>query len=99
MWLVLLLTIAYFVIFYLLIAKAIDSTEMARHIKEIRDFLINQQQHRSPSESPFGATADETLPEEECPGCGETVSLSDIFCPSCGLRLAEDEEGKFLQMP
>lgn len=79
------------------ITSAINSSELARNIREIKELLkagtaIPDEAGRDPSAE--DGEADGTGGDfEECPGCGARVRSTDEVCPSCGLTLLMREDG------
>ncbi len=76
-------------VLYTVIKWAIDGSETAENIREIRNILSMQY----PNEAQGADTEpDEKLEEtnyidDECPACHSKVSETDSECPSCGLIL------------
>ena len=104
------LFVIFFIAFvlYWIITSAINSSELAKDIKEIKEILSRQERmnqgvfqsgavtgdHRAnpDSESGIGNDAGE---REECPACGYEVFSTDKTCGSCGLTLiGNDEQGR-----
>ncbi|MEX1030731.1 MAG: hypothetical protein WDZ91_11915 [Paenibacillaceae bacterium] len=85
-------------ILYWIIISAINSSVMARDIKELKEILINQYSikpvdyeqnteiidHDNHSQS--NGVRNEAI-QEECPACGGKVLSIDQVCGSCGLTL------------
>lgn len=81
-------------ILHWIITSAINSSEIANDIKEIKQILkrleasndvknITMQKLDDQSEGTFN---------EQCPACGEQVRLTDKICSGCGLTLMIDDE-------
>lgn len=86
-------------ILYWIIVSAINSSELASDIKEIKEILRNQYNHsRTNSNNPevYSSTNPNHQPiyepiTEECPACGAIVLTTDRECRSCGLTLITDD--------
>lgn len=80
-------------ILYAVIKGAIDGSETAENIRQIRIMLRNQYPEYDDNDNTPEVECDiENIPITECPACGEKVSPSDKRCPFCGLALILDED-------
>lgn len=83
------------VILHWIITSAIESSNLARDIKEIKEILKSQQFQNASiinqDKLASGSDTDVTL-REECPACGEQVRSTDKTCRSCGLTLIIEEQ-------
>lgn len=81
-------------ILYVIIKSAIDNSETAENIRQIRIMLSKQYDEKDDSNSnvPTENFKIQNIPITECPACGEKVSPTDKICPSCGLTLILDNE-------
>lgn len=72
-------------VFYAIIRAAIDGSETAQNIKEIRRILskANNETIYTP-EKEYDLC---TIPYNECPACHENISESDQICPHCSIIL------------
>lgn len=91
--------ISMFVLFWVIIA-ALDSSDMAKDMKEIKRLLENQSRREKDEQkvntnSKYNNNIDETESVgtiEECPACNEKVLSTDAICNSCGLTLIINEK-------
>lgn len=87
-------------ILYWIIVSAINSSELASDIKEIKEILRNQYNH-----SPINTNNPEVYSSinpkhqpiyepitEACPACGAIVLMTDRECRSCGLTLIMEDK-------
>ena len=84
------------VVLYWIISSAINSSELARDMREIKELLKKQNANaqevsmnksaRSIKQANDSDNSDEPF-LEECPACGEQVLSTDPTCRSCGLTL------------
>ncbi|MCC3373117.1 hypothetical protein [Cohnella sp. REN36] len=97
------------VILYSLIQSAIDQSDTAKTLREIRDLLERQLAASGARGRPdvhsehsldlqgdaIGTDLSSTQPDadEVCPGCGTIVSEDRFSCPECGLTLRDPEPG------
>lgn len=68
------------------IRSAIDGSQTAEHIRDIRGMLKERNScvaHDQPEES-YEALE---VPFDECPACHSKILTTDKACPSCGLAL------------
>ena len=83
------------VILYHVIRGAIDSSETAGNIREIRNILSElhplPENEKAPEKDIINDIAYYEYPDDQCPSCGRKVSSSDRVCPSCGLTLINEE--------
>jgi rubrerythrin len=80
------------VILYIVIKSAIDGSETAKDIKEIKKMLFEQYNagNAKGMENEIKENAELDIldvPINECPACGSKVSENDKECQSCGLVL------------
>lgn len=77
---------------HLVIKSAIDNSDAARDIKEIKILLFKIHECMEKEDSPKSIEAPpEEIIEEECPACHANISIGDKVCPSCGLTLVIDD--------
>lgn len=97
------------VVLYSLIQSAIDQSDAAKTLREIRDLLERHlaasgaggrpetQSAYSPDlqGDAIGTDHSSNPPDadEVCPGCGTIVSEDRFSCPECGLTLRDPEPG------
>ncbi|SDW80862.1 hypothetical protein [Paenibacillus sp. CF384] len=85
----------FFFILHAVIQSALDSSNMAKNIQDIRDFLYDAKKEGKASKHNAALrhrSIQSQAPEdlyEECPACGEKVIQHEPECPSCGLRLKD----------
>jgi hypothetical protein len=84
---------------YLIIQYAIDNSETAHNIKDIRNILakeltFDKDKAVSKKNSPDDNFKILDTPFDECPACHAKVSPTDIKCPSCGLYLNNTDNKK-----
>lgn len=80
------------IIWYALITTAINSSQLAQDMREIKELLQKQAWMDLTASTPESdADAD-----EQCPACGAGVQSTDEECPSCGLALIvpDDDSGE-----
>lgn len=77
-------------ILYWVISSAINSSELARDMREIKELLQSQAgvDRKASLPDPSDGEAD-----ERCPACGAGVLPTDDVCKSCGLTLIVPGEG------
>lgn len=84
-------------IMYMIIRSAIDGSQTAEDIREIRKILskqypvIDDNEKHIPEENKENNVIEE-IPVEECPACHSKVSSADRKCPSCGLALVLEDD-------
>ncbi|HNX28790.1 MAG TPA: hypothetical protein PKN87_05190 [Syntrophomonadaceae bacterium] len=72
-------------ILYAIIRSAIDASETAQNIREIRDILRKAYNVTvSVPEEPYDLS---TIPYNRCAACNGKLSDSDHICPHCGIKL------------
>lgn len=81
---------------FLVIKLAIDSSETAENIREIRRLLSSQYSNVNLKEK-IEVDVDETLDvedlkDDECPACHSKIQETYLECKSCGLRLKNLEK-------
>ncbi|GAB6988680.1 zinc-ribbon domain-containing protein [Paenibacillus pini] len=77
-------------IMYNMISAAIDKSEMASNIQDIRDLLIEMKRDKVNAERErISIEKHEHEINEECPACGYLVRQNEKFCPECGLKLID----------
>ncbi|AEY66757.1 hypothetical protein [Clostridium sp. BNL1100] len=79
-------------ILYGVIQSAIDGTETAKEIRQIRIILQKQYGKSLKENKPKNIQPNSNydimdIPYDACPACGGTVKPENNTCPSCGLNL------------
>jgi hypothetical protein len=81
------------VLLYLMIKWAIDGSETAENIRQIRKILSKQFTDKIPETAQTKDTYEILdISVDECPACHTKVSQKDTECPSCGLSLKNIKE-------
>ncbi|MFM1651260.1 hypothetical protein ACI7RC_04045 [Brevibacillus sp. B_LB10_24] len=78
-------------ILYLTIQWAIDHSQMKAEISEIKEILLKLQPPHPSENHPDSSLLSDKNTGESCPGCGSKVTGQESACPSCGLRLADEQ--------
>jgi predicted RNA-binding Zn-ribbon protein involved in translation (DUF1610 family) len=86
------------IIFRWIIISAINSSELTKEIRELKEILMNQASEKFESEQSVAKSVDhiadsiilEETVREDCPACGKQVLSTDKVCGSCGLTLMDD---------
>ncbi|SFS51441.1 hypothetical protein SAMN05428962_0534 [Paenibacillus sp. BC26] len=84
-----------FFILHAVIQSALDSSNMAKNIQDIRDYLYDTKREGKTNKRAVAEQLLSTQPGapqdlyEECPACGEKIIQHEPECPSCGLRLKD----------
>jgi len=78
----------FFFILYNVIQHALNTSEMAKDLSEIKQLLREQAASR-PTPPPPAPRDFEDIREayDRCPGCGHAVQAHHPVCPECGLSL------------
>lgn len=81
-------------IMYAIIKSAIDGSQTAEDIREIRKMLskqystIEEDEIKTPEEN----NETECTHDDVCPACRSKISPTDRKCPSCGLTFITDDD-------
>ncbi len=81
-------------IMYAVIKSAIDGSQTAEDIREIRKMLskqyspIEEEKIKTPEEN----NETECTHDDVCPACHSNISPTDKKCPSCGLTFMADDD-------
>jgi hypothetical protein len=82
------------VVLYYVIRSAIDNSEAAGYLREIRNMLREMQhppaKEKGPREDIINDITYHQYPDDQCPSCGRKVASTDKTCPSCGLTLIDE---------
>lgn len=73
-------------VFIWLVRVAIDSSDMAKDIAEIKQLLVEQLRRET---DPHEELPGDEYHTEACPGCGARIRVDSNECWSCGLRLRD----------
>lgn len=73
------------VVMYFVVKLAVDNSETAENVREIRRFLSKHSPDCKPEDKQIYDTLDMSI--HQCPACSERVSPKDKECPPCGLSL------------
>jgi hypothetical protein len=80
-------------VLYLVIRSAIDSSETAQNLREIKRILSLQSNDSKEMEKENQVGCEMLdVSFDKCPACYSKVSQKDKECPSCGLALKNMEE-------
>lgn len=84
------ISIVFFVILYTVIQSAMDNTKMASNIQELRDHFVGLKQEDSllSKDGPI-VEVGSNEEGEDCPACGNKVTLNEFMCPVCELKLRD----------
>lgn len=74
---------------YLIIKAAIDGSETAQNIREIKQYFV-ESSNGNKANVTFDAD-DSDYDYDHCPDCGANLATNDIYCPSCGLSLGNNQ--------
>ncbi|WP_372633582.1 hypothetical protein [Cohnella sp.] len=80
--------VIFFFILFNVIQHALNTSEMAKDLSEIKRLLREQAASRSTAAPPAPRDIAELRKVyDRCPGCGHAVQAHHLVCPDCGLRL------------
>ncbi|XID94861.1 hypothetical protein ACF3MZ_10220 [Paenibacillaceae bacterium WGS1546] len=76
----------FFFLLYNVIQYAINQSDLAKNVQEIKELLKNQMSG-SPERSRVEYVPEQEGWTETCPGCGSRVPPNASICSDCGLNL------------
>ena len=85
------------IVLFMVIKWAIDSSETAENIRQIRKVLSKNfpmvEDHEEAEEKELEESDEklDELPLDECPACHSKILESDMYCHNCGLKFRNDD--------